>query len=196
MAEMAEAALLQAAQAFARPFYAQPHRAYHNAGHVQAMLDALDSRGVLTPTLTLAVWGHDLIYDARAADNEERSAQAFGEWLTSQGAAPERVREVAALILATRHAAPPVSREQALLVDADLGILGADPEAFAAYDRAIRQEYRHVPTLLYRVGRGKVLRSFLTRERLYTTPEFAGLEEQARANLTTALNALTGKRHG
>jgi len=188
---MAEVDLLRAAQAFARPFYAEPHRAYHNAGHVQAMLEALDSRRVLTPTLALAVWGHDLIYDARAGDNEERSARVFGEWLASQGASSGLVQEVTALILATRHTSPPADRAQALLVDADLGILGADPETFAAYDRAIRQEYRHVPGLLYQAGRRKVLRSFLTRERLYTTPEFAELEEQARVNLTAAL---AGKR--
>lgn len=191
---MNEAALIEAAERFARPHYAEPHRAYHNAAHVGAMLEALASRGVLTPTLALAIWGHDLIYNARAGDNEERSAEAFGGWLAARGAEAELVREVKALILATRHAAPPTNREEALLVDADLGILGADPEAFAAYDRAIRREYRHVPGLLYRVGRRKVLQGFLDRERLYITPEFAGLETRARANLTAALKALSGKR--
>lgn len=191
---MNEAALMGAAETFARPFYAEAHRAYHNAAHVEAMLEALASRGVLTPTLALATWGHDLIYDPRRSDNEERSAQVFGDWLAVQGASTTLVQEVAALILATKHAAPPANREEALLVDADLSILGADADTFAAYDRAIRREYRHVPGLLYRMGRKKVLRSFLDRERIYTTPEFAGLEARARVNLTAALEALTGKR--
>ncbi|OLV17649.1 HD domain-containing protein [Deinococcus marmoris] len=185
-----EGELLAKAEAFALPHYLEAGRAYHNANHVRAMLDALESRGVLTPALALAVWGHDLIYDARASDNEERSAEVFGGWLTSQSVSAELRQEVRALILATKHSAPPATRAEALLVDADLAILGASSDAFAAYDAAIRQEYAHVPTLLYRVGRKKVLRGFLNRERIYTTPEFAELEAQARANLAGAVGRL------
>ncbi|MFK7603371.1 phosphohydrolase [Deinococcus sp. SM5_A1] len=165
-------------------------RFYHNAEHVRATLHALDSRGVLTPALALAVWGHDLIYDARAGDNEERSAEAFDGWLASQNASADLRGEIRALILATKHNTPPVTRAEALLVDADLAILGASAADFTAYDAAIRQEYVHVPGLLYRVGRKKVLRGFLDRERIYTTPEFAELEAQARENLAGAVGRL------
>lgn len=187
----AELALLARAEAFARPFYAAPGRAYHTAEHVQAVLDALASRGVITPTLALAAWGHDLIDDPRAEDNEVRSAAVFGEWLAAQGADAGLVREVRALILATRHTDPPYTRAEALLVDADLSILGADPATFAACDRAIRQEYAHVPEAAYQAGRARVLRGFLERERIYTAPEFAGLEASAKANLQAALLQLT-----
>lgn len=44
--------------------------------------------------------------------------------------------------------------------------------------------------VLYRVGRRRVLQSFLGRDRLYSTPEFAPLEAQARENLGRALAAL------
>ncbi|GAA5534683.1 phosphohydrolase [Deinococcus aluminii] len=182
--------LAEQAEAFALPFYAEAHRAYHNAAHVRALLTALASRGVLTPTLALAAWGHDLIYDPRAQGNEERSAETFGAWLASQGADAALVQEVTALILATRHTAPPQTRAEALLVDADLSILGADALTFAAYDAAIRQEYAFVPDAEYREGRARVLRGFLERERIYVTPEFAGLEGQARANLAAVLARL------
>ncbi len=185
-----EGELLAKAEAFALIHYLEAGRAYHNAAHVRAMLDALESRGVLTPALALAVWGHDLIYDARAGDNEERSASTFDGWLASQHAPADLRKEIHALILATKHAAPPATRAEALLVDADLAILGASAADFAAYDAAIRQEYAHVPALLYRMGRKKVLRGFLNRERIYTTPEFAGLEAQARWNLTGAVGRL------
>lgn len=186
----AEVTLLARAEAFARPFYAEPGRAYHTAGHVEAVLGALASRGVLTPSLALAAWGHDLIYDPRAGDNEARSAAVFGEWLAAEGADAALIREVQALILATRHTAPPSTREGALLADADLSILGADPATFAAYDRAIRQEYSFVSEEAYRTGRSQVLRGFLDRECIYTTPEFAELEAPARANLRQALREL------
>ncbi|WP_339097049.1 phosphohydrolase [Deinococcus sp. VB142] len=181
--------LVAAARAFALPFYAEPGRAYHNAAHVEDMLAALHSRRVLTPELALACWGHDLVYDARATDNEERSAVIFDDWLATQGVRPEVRTRIRAMILATRHTAAPADREQALLVDADLAILGADAATFDAYDAAIRQEYAHVPGLLYRLGRREVLRGFLNRERLYTTPEFAGLEAQARDNLHRKLRS-------
>lgn len=185
--------LLAAAEAFALPFYAQPHRTYHNADHVRTVLHALASRGLSDPTLALAAWGHDLVYDLRANDNEERSAEVFEEWLRGQGVSPEVEAGVRALILATRHAAPPATREEALLVDADLSILGADAETFDAYDAAIRQEYSFVPEEAYRGGRARVLRSFLDRGHIFSTPEFAGLEAQARLSLVHAIERLQEK---
>lgn len=185
-----DAALLAAAEAFALPYYTERPRAYHNAEHVRAVLHALDSRQVLTPVLALAVWGHDLIYDPRKHDNEQQSADVFDGWLAGQGAPADLRAEIHALILATRHAAPATTRSEALLIDADLSILGADAGAFAAYDTAIRREYGHVPGLLYRMGRKKILRGFLDRAQIFTTPEFAGLEAQARVNLAGAIAKL------
>ncbi|GGB63225.1 hypothetical protein GCM10008019_19030 [Deinococcus soli (ex Cha et al. 2016)] len=190
MTGMDTSALLTAAEAFAGPFYAEVGRAYHTGAHVRALLEALAGRGVWTPALALAAWGHDLIYDPRAADNEARSAAVFGDWLAAQGAPADLQAEVRALILATRHTAPTTTRVEALFVDADLSVLGADAATFDAYDRAIRVEYAHVPEAAYRTGRAAVLRGFLKRERLYLTPEFAGLEPQARVNLARALARL------
>ncbi|MFC4426829.1 phosphohydrolase [Deinococcus navajonensis] len=185
-------ALAQQARGFALPFYAQPERAYHNAAHVRDLLLALGTRGVLNPELALAVWGHDLIYDPQASDNEARSADEFDRWLTAQGA-PEGLRtQVRTLILVTRHVAAPEGRDAALLADADLAILGAKPAHFANYDAAIRREYAHVPECRYRQGRLGVLRQFLARERLFATPEFEALEHQARQNLRAAISALEG----
>jgi predicted metal-dependent HD superfamily phosphohydrolase len=190
MTDEPSASLIVAAGAFARPFYAERHRAYHNEQHVRAVLAALSERHVATGTLALAVWGHDLIYDPRATDNEERSAEAFDAWLKSVGARQELRDEVRGLILATRHVAMPAGRTEALLVDADLSILGADDDAFDAYDVAIRSEYAHIPNDRYREGRKRVLAGFLARDRIFTTPEFAGLEGRARGNLGRALGRL------
>ncbi|ADV68383.1 HD domain-containing protein [Deinococcus maricopensis] len=182
--------LVPAARAFALPYYAEPHRAYHTAAHVEAMLEALRVRRALTPTLELAAWGHDLIYDPRATDNEARSADVFGAWLTANGAPAPLAEEVRALILATTHDAPPCSLAAALFVDADLSVFGADEQAFWAYERHIRQEYVQVPWLVYRTARMRVLRQFLDREPLYRTPAFADLEVPARVHLRAALGAL------
>jgi predicted metal-dependent HD superfamily phosphohydrolase len=184
--------LILAAEAFAVPRYREPHRAYHDEAHIRAVLGALAERGVLTVELALAAWGHDLVYDPTAHDNEEKSAEAFDRWLAGHGAGTAMRERVGALILATRHAAPPTDREEALLVDADLSVLGASEPVFDAYDRAIRLEYGHVPEAAYRLGRAKVLQSILDRTRIFKTPEFASLEAPARRNLARALTKLAG----
>ncbi|AZI42689.1 phosphohydrolase [Deinococcus psychrotolerans] len=181
---------MAAVRAFCTPFYAEPHRAYHNLRHVEAMLSALEERRALTPVLELAIWGHDLIYDPARNDNESRSAEVFGAWLAKQGEPDALQREIGVLILATRHDQPPSSVAAALLVDADLAIFGASDAEFWAYERAIRQEYAFVPWPAYRAGRQAVLQHFLGQERIYSTPEFADLEAAARAHLNAASQKL------
>lgn len=181
---------LEEVRAFCTPFYSEAGRAYHNLYHVEHMLVALKSRTTLPLPLELAVWSHDLIYDPARDDNEERSAQVFGEWLTAQGTSPELRQAVEALILATRHDTPPLTPTAALIVDADLAVFGAADADFWAYEQAIRQEYAFVPWPAYRSGRQTVLKHFLSRERIYSTPEFAGLEAAARAHLQAATRKL------
>ncbi len=178
------------AEAFALPYYAEPHRTYHNATHIKAVYHALEVRGLMTLALALAVWGHDLVYNPAAKDNEEQSAEIFGVWLGAQGASAQLLADVRRLILATKHTDPASQRDEALLIDADLSILGADAKAFKQYNKAIRQEYKQVPSLLYKVGRRKILKSFLARPQIFCTPEFAGLELQARVNLNWAIKNL------
>ncbi|WP_424951171.1 phosphohydrolase [Deinococcus sp.] len=180
----------EAVRRFCEPFYREPHRAYHTLRHVEATLEALRIRGALSPALAMAVWGHDLINDPHRHDNEEQSAEQFGDWLESQGAGAVLVAEVRRLMLETRHTDPPTDRTAALLVDADLSVFGADDETFWTYEQAIRQEYSFVPWPQYREGRMALLDGFLERERIYTTPEFAGLEAGARVHLRAALEQL------
>jgi predicted metal-dependent HD superfamily phosphohydrolase len=61
--------------------------------------------------------------------------------------AAERVRS---LVLATRHCALPVTRDEQVLVDIDLAILGAEPARFAKYEQQIRAEYSFVPGFLFK----------------------------------------------
>jgi predicted metal-dependent HD superfamily phosphohydrolase len=187
--------LVGAARHFCAPYYREAHRAYHGHGHVQAMLEALNTRGVLTPALELAVWGHDLICDPRHTDNEQQSAQLFSAWMISRNALPDLTHDVARLILETRHLQPPSDRAAALLIDADLSVFGANDEAFRDYEAAIRQEYDWVGWPTYRDRRAAVLTRFLAQDKIYATPEFAGLEEQARRHLAAAINRLSAAEH-
>ncbi|HLS50240.1 MAG TPA: hypothetical protein VK024_09620, partial [Actinomycetaceae bacterium] len=79
----------------------------------------------------------------------------------------------------------------ALLLDADLAVLGSHPSRYARYVREIRAEYPHVPDDDFRRGRRRVLEALLARRHLFVTPRGREWwEEQARRNMTAELAAL------
>lgn len=131
---------------------------------------------------SLALWFHDAIYGPRRDDNEARSA----DWARSVAG-----EEVAALVMATRHAQSPESADARLVADADLWILAAPKPRFDEYQAQIREEYAWMPEADYRRGRTSLLQGFLERETIYGTEHFARrYEKRARANLTRALDDL------
>lgn len=176
--------------------YAEPQRAYHTLQHLGECFAALDSsRGLAERPgeVAIAVWFHDGIYDSHASDNEARSAAwAEGVVLAAGGGREARGR-VRDLILATRHLETPGPGDQALLVDIDLAILGADADRFEEYEAQIRREYDWVPETTYRKDRARLLAGFLARPRIYTTSYFSErLEGRARTNLRRSITRLGG----
>src|ERR1700722_17127819 len=58
--------------------YSEPGRFYHTLDHVLAVLATVASLASHARNLSavkLAAWLHDVIYDSKASDNEERSAE-------------------------------------------------------------------------------------------------------------------------
>jgi predicted metal-dependent HD superfamily phosphohydrolase len=179
-----------------RRAYAEPHRHYHTLRHVEAMMTLavpLERRATDFPSVLWAIWYHDAIYDPRAADNEERSADWAKRSLNAWGVDGVRVDRVVSLILRSKHdGAAPSTPDEAIFLDADLAILGSDPELYDQYARAIRGEYAFVPEAAYRAGRAEVLRTFLQRPRLYFTDVlFRTHESRARSNLRREIGMLT-----
>ena len=174
--------------------WAEPARTYHSLRHLDdclAQLDAVPAQSADRDLVESALWFHDAVYDPRAGDNEGRSAELAREQLTRLGVAGGRADAVAALVLLTRHRAPPEDAEGRLVCDIDLSILGRPAYEFDRYDREIRAEYHWVPEVHYRRERAAVLREFLGREPLYLTPHFRERYQQpARTNLRRALAGL------
>ncbi|MEI9427472.1 HD domain-containing protein [Mesorhizobium sp. Cs1299R1N3] len=180
--------------------YAAEERHYHNLAHIEAMLAlARDYRGELgdPEAVEAAIWFHDAIYDSRARDNEARSA-ALAEQKLAGRIDAGRLGRISAMILATAtHQLPlfddaAAIRDASLFLDMDLSILGAAPEAFDAYERAVRREYGWVEEPMWRAGRGAVLKTFLARPHIFHTQEFRQrFEPQARLNIARSLQALT-----
>lgn len=174
--------------------YQEPHRHYHNLQHIQECLAQLESvfSWLEDPVaVEIALWFHDAIYDPKAHDNELQSSKYASECLQQTALPQTMIDQVVYFILLTQHPAQPCTRDEQFLIDIDLSILGATHSRFAAYEKAIRQEYQHVPLLLYRLARHKLLRQFVEAERLFNTDYFhQKYAEQAHINLTWALKEL------
>ncbi len=172
--------------------YREPQRHYHTLQHLGECLAAFDEARALAHRpheVELALWFHDAIYELKRSDNEARSADWAREALVEAGVDAAAADRVHALIMATRHDAVPKDADAQLLVDVDLGILGATPDRFAEYEDQIRSEYAFVPGWLFRHKRREILRGFLDRPRLYSTPHFHDrLEARARENLARAVS--------
>lgn len=182
-----------------RAAYDEPHRAYHTARHVGACLRLLDDPEVKAlathpAEVEAAIWFHDAVYDTRASDNEERSARLAEECLGKAGVASDVALRIAAHVRATKdHVAH--SADGQLVIDVDLSILGAEPEAFARFEEEIRREYAWVEQVAYAAGRAAVLRRFAERPFLYGTPLLRDrFEAKARANIAAVLRSLAEPR--
>lgn len=175
--------------------YSEPHRHYHNLAHIADCLAEFDRARFLAReplAVELAIWFHDAVYDTRAADNEERSAQLAEVWLGEVHAAPALIDAVNCLILATKKHDASLHVDAALLVDVDLSILGQLPDRFWQYEEQIRAEYSWVPKEVFSVKRAEILDGFLARRRIYNTDDFFDrLESQARTNLQESVGRLS-----
>jgi predicted metal-dependent HD superfamily phosphohydrolase len=171
--------------------WSEPHRRYHDIGHLADVLSIMDEYGP-TAEVRLAAWYHDAVYDPRASDNEERSARLAVDALDALGVGG-RAAEVARLVRVTAtHDPDPGDVNGVLLCDADLAVLARPDDRYDRYAAAIREEYRHVPDDAFRAGRAAVLRHLLDLPVLYRTPELRERwEAAARANLHRELDALS-----
>lgn len=179
--------------------YDENGRYYHNFNHVDRVLTVADQLGQYAHDFTaveVALWFHDVIYDPRAADNEEKSAAHAAAALPRLQLPPGTIDEVLRLILATKtHAAAAGDVDAYVVLDADLAALGAAWPQYLQDAGDIRQEYAFVPEPAYQQGRRRVLAGFLQRERLFQTELlFATLEARARENITREMAMLQQDR--
>lgn len=177
--------------------YSEPHRRYHSMAHIEDCLTQVrastDLTAVQRDLLETAIWFHDAIYDPTRNDNEAASADLARESLSADGADPAFIAEVQRLIMLTAgHSVSDGDALGARLVSIDLSILGAEPDRYDAYARAIREEYAHVPEPLYRAGRAAIMGRFLESEALFADPVWAERHEaQARENIAREIASLT-----
>ncbi len=175
--------------------YSEDGRFYHNLEHLHHALQIaqdLHEEAENFTAVQLAIWFHDVVYDAKAQDNEEKSAMFAGRVLFQWELNELLIAEVVRLILLTKsHVLMGDDRNGRVLLDADLAILGAPDASYDAYAQAVRQEYAFVSEDVYRQGRQLILQQFLSRPTLFSTePMRLLLEAQARQNIIRELDTL------
>ena len=175
--------------------YGDSARRYHDLRHlsqVLAWVDELATEASDIVAVRLAAWFHDAVYDVHATDNEEQSAQLAESTLSGTDVPSGRIAEVARLVrLTDTHAAAADDSNGKVLCDADLAVLAGGPDAYAAYARAVRVEYAHVPESDFRRGRAAVLQALMDLPHLFGTARGrVEWEPIARANLKAELKKL------
>lgn len=175
--------------------YREPHRRYHDLRHLQEVLQTVDDLADAADDVEAvrwAAWFHDAVYDVHRDDNEECSARLAEQDLAASGLDHDMVSEVSRLVrLTATHQPEDGDANGAVLCDADLRILAADPWRHAEYVADVRAEYAHVPDAEFRTGRAAVLRALLSSGRLFRTERaYTRWEERARANLAAELRRL------
>ena len=177
--------------------YAEPHRRYHGVEHLVQVVRRVNELlpaeydhplRVGIDAIVLAAWFHDAVYDPRADDNERRSADLGDTVLRMLGLPEHTLAAVDRLVMATRDHRPS-SLDEAILLDADLAVLGAASDVYATYVRHVRAEFAHVSDDDWRVGRAPVLRHLLSAP-IFVTATAAHANDQAVENLGAELIGL------
>lgn len=176
--------------------WSEPHRHYHGTGHLLAVLEALDllaRPSAPAVVVRLAAWFHDAVYDGVPGSDEEASARLAQDALPGHLSGAD-IAEIARLVrLTTTHQTSPHDASGALLIDADLAILGSDGSDYDRYVSQVRQDYAHVDDAAWRAGRASVLERLLALDPLYRTARGRELwGRAAQANLRGELARLRG----
>ncbi|WNB85272.1 hypothetical protein [Cellulomonas sp. ATA003] len=182
--------------------WSEPGRHFHNLKHLVHVLSRVDELAEEThePDLVrLAAWYHGAIFDAaekaayanRGGEDEVASADLARAELTQLGVPERNAGRVAQLVTAlARHLAVPGDFDCAVLCDADLAVLAAEPQRYKAYLKEVRAEYAHVPVEDYLRARSAILTKLQQRPALFTSPLGTAWEGSARQNVAAELHRI------
>ncbi len=177
--------------------YAEPHRYYHNQQHIAECLAQFDAARHLAgqpAAVEFALWFHDVVYDPKAGDNEEKSAAMAKRCLEEAGSPAMFPDAVSRFVMATKNHEVGTNKDAALMVDVDLSILGQSKERFMQYETQIREEYAWVPESIFSQKRAEILGRFLGCKQIFATEWFhQKFETQARDNLKASISRLLAR---
>lgn len=178
-----------------------PSRRFHDLRHlteVLAKVDELAPEAQALHLVQLAAWYHGVVFSSRDEDayarkggeDADASALLAQEELLALGVPAENARRVRELVVALSRHDPGEDADAALLCDADLAILAAEPQRYRAYTEDVRAEYAHIPERHFLEARAAIVSRLLARPSVFVTPLARVWEEAARQNLDAELQRL------
>lgn len=182
--------------------WTEPNRHFHNARHVADVLSHVDelAEEAHEPDLVrLAAWYHGAVFDAaerasyahHGGEDERASAVLARLELGTLGLPPRAVERVAELVATLdRHTYVCDDDDCAVLCDAELAMLAAEPQRYKAYLTDVRAEYAHLPVEEFVRARIAIVHRLRKRRRLFASPMARPWEEPARQNLDAELQRL------
>lgn len=171
--------------------YNYSDRHYHGLRHIQHCLEELDrlprDLNVNKQKIELAIWYHDLIYDPKKSDNEEKSAFCFQSDF-KEHLDEKDLSQIFEMIMASKHqGCHNDGLDLDLFLDIDMSVLGQPESDFMDYEMAIRAEYKSIPKWLFFYSRKRFFKKLL-KSRIYRTQNFyERYEAQARKNISRLL---------
>ena len=173
--------------------YTHSGRQYHGIGHLVHCLELHDLAVAEMDdpeAVEMAIWFHDVVFEAQSRDNERRSAELF------QRAAADRfgssfVEKVFRLILVTDHSEPPATRDDEFVADIDLSGIALPWESYLRDTEALRRENREIPDDRYYGAHQMFLNGLRERRRIFHSDFFhRRCESDARRNIDRYLRQL------
>ncbi len=168
--------------------YSEPQRHYHNAAHIEDLLEKFAplASGFLAPDEAIAaVYFHDAIYETGKPDNESRSAQLAREALSQLGMGEPAVDRVTAMIEATASHEATGDPDTDLFIDLDMSILASPHDRYERYAHEVMAEFTTIYSKAdYCAGRiAMFLEPTMNRENVFLTLAFADADDIARQNM-------------
>ena len=168
-------------------YYNEDTRYYHTLTHIHDLLVLFHQfNSIITQksVVFLSIIFHDIIYNPKAADNEEKSAELFQTLMTSF-LPIDIITIVLDFIIATKsHQLSSNNINLKLFLDFDMSIFSTDRSIYIKYANSIRNEYIHVDFEVYCVKRSEFLRSMLLPSyQIYHSEYFKENEMKAKDNI-------------
>lgn len=142
--------------------WSEPHRTYHSLSHLEDLVHQIQAHAELAPKehdmLILAAIFHDIIYDPRLSDNEERSAALF----LAHSPLDVDAEEIATIIRDTKTHKP-TTHLSVIFSHMDMSVVRQPYEKLLVWEHGIKAEYKHLPGVAYAVARAYFLSKMMKK---------------------------------
>jgi len=138
--------------------YSSSNRFYHNLNHINELINlsiSYKSNIYDLEVVQLAIFYHDVIYNAIKKNNEIKSAIYCKKQLETTSFPKEKIEKCYKFILSTKKHESENENDLNYLLDFDLSILSSINADYKVYIEQIRKEYSIFPDFIYNAGRKK-----------------------------------------